>query len=154
MAKYRSRLKGLRNVLPEITEVEELNLPNNLWDWSLKVRRIKKEPMTFEERQYLKQIYLDDAKELDVVKGRQTELTEYGVNWLLYCLSQNAMTIGLYTTDRFSHLREFSNIRIKKWALQDSEILQKLAPSRTHTVTLLPFSNGSILLMHSAFQGF
>ena len=154
MAKYRSRLKGLRNVLPEITEVEELNLPNNLWDWSQKVRRIKKVPLTFEDREYLKQIYLDDAKELAAVKGRQTELTEYGVNWLLYCLSQNPMTIGLYTTDRFSHLREFSNIRIKQWALQDSEILQKLAPSKMHTVTLLPFSNGSILLMHSAFQGF
>jgi len=154
VAKYRSRLKALRGILPDIVEPEELNLPADLWNWTLMVRKLKHQPWSFEDRDYLKQIYLDDVKELDIVKGRQTEITEFSVNWLTFVLSQYPLTIGLYTTDRFSHLREYSNIRLKKWAIQDSELLQKLIPLKDHTMSLVPFNNGSIMLLHSAFHGF
>ena len=52
--------------------------------WATTVRRLRREPFTFDGRDYLHQLYRDDAKEVYVMKGRQTEISEMLVNKMLY----------------------------------------------------------------------
>src|SRR5712692_2212032 len=68
--------------------------PNNIIDWVQKVRIIKGKQFSFEDREYLKEIYCDQNKEIYVVKPRQMEITEFALNWLLYHLTKNPATVG------------------------------------------------------------
>ncbi len=129
-------------------------LSEDIITWTTQTRNLKNEPFSFENRDYLHTIYRDDAKEIYIVKGRQTEITEFALNWLLFHLSKNPGTVGLYLSDRDSHTSKFSNLRLKNWAIGQSKILQSLAPLKKHSSTTQPFENGSVLYMHSAWGEF
>ena len=123
-------------------------------EWATQVRRLRREPFTFDGRDYLHQLYRDDAKEIYVMKGRQTEISEMLVNKMLYNGHRYPGSIHLFISDRKSHTSKFSNLRIKEWALQASSILEKIAPSKYHTAETLPFANGSRAYFHSAWGDF
>lgn len=122
--------------------------------WTQETRMLKGKPFSFESREYLLPIYRDNTKEIYIVKGRQTEITEFALNWLLFKLASNPGTVGLYLSDRASHTSKFSKLRLKDWAIGQSQVLQKIIPIKKHSSTTQPFSNGSILYMHSAWGEF
>ena len=155
----RARLKKLIDDLPSVDTLEEiynnrLDLPVDPVEWTKKVRIIKGEPFTFDGRDYLYQPYRDDAKIQYYAKGRQTEFTEFLANKLIFNAWKYPNTVHLYVSDRETHTSKFSNLRIRDWCLKPSEILNKIAPWKKHTATVLPFPNGSIAYFHSAWSGF
>ncbi len=135
------------------TDVSEYGLSNNILEWVQQVRWLRGERFSFNNREYLEAIYLDDSPEAAVAKGRQTEFSEFGVNWLLFNLWKHKGTIGLYMASRQSQTSKFSKLRVRDWAIKASPILDKIAPWKQHTTTELPFTNGSLLYFHSAWGG-
>src|SRR5579872_6939822 len=85
-------------------------MPQNIIDWTRQNRIIDHQPFSFEGRQYLERLYTDPTPEINIVKSRQMEITEFGLNWLLFNLLQNKQTVGLYVSDRFEHVKIFSNL--------------------------------------------
>jgi len=137
-----------------LRDAQSIELSQDPVLWSTQTRYLKGKPFSFIDRDYLLQIYRDLVKEMYIAKGRQTELTEYLVNWLLHMLWKFPGTIGLYVAARGSQTSKFSNLRVKEWALQASTILQKIAPVRNHTATVLALANSSKLYFHSAWEGY
>ena len=137
-----------------IPKTIDQNLPTNIVPWTEKIRTLNRKPFSFENRDYLLQIYRDEAKEIYITKGRQTEMTEFALNWLLYKLANNSGTVGLYMSDRDSHTSKFSKLRLKDRAIGQSKILQSIIPINKHSSTTQPFANGSVLYMHSAWGEF
>lgn len=127
--------------------------PDNLVDWTVAVRKIQGKNFSFEGREFLKPIYNDQSKRIMIVKPRQMEITEYAVNWLLYNLEKNPNTVGLYLTDRKSHISVFSKLRVRNRAIGESPILKRLTRKKGN-VSMLEFTNGSILYMYSAKPDF
>ncbi len=134
------------------TEKIIATLPKNLIDFTKKVRTIKGKTFSFENRPYLIEIYENDAKQIIIVKPRQMEITEFAINWLLYHLIMNRVTVGLYLTDREKHVSVFSKLRLHSWAIESSPILKSLAEQGN--VHHLPLKNGSHLFMASAWTDF
>src|SRR3989442_14949538 len=95
-----------RDILARSTH--QLQLPDDPVEWTQKVRILKGGHFSFEEREYLKQIYRDQTKEIYIVKPRQMEITAFALNWLLYPLTKNPGTVGLYLSARQDHVSVFS----------------------------------------------
>lgn len=147
--------KKIQTILSQLGNNEKIpNLSDDIVTWTSQVRMLKNESFSFDKRDYLSTIYRDNTKEIYIVKGRQTEITEFALNWLLFHLIKNPGTVGLYLSDRDSHTSKFSNLRLKNWALGQSKILQSIAPLKKHSSTTQPFENGSVLYMHSAWGEF
>ncbi len=127
--------------------------PDNLVDWTIAVRKIQGQQFSFAGREFLKPIYADDNKRIIIVKSRQMEMTEYAINWLLFNLSKNPNTVGIYITDTQKHVSVFSKMRLRGRAIGESPILQKLTYGKGN-VSLLMFKNGSYLYMYSAKPDF
>ncbi|MGI0046893.1 MAG: hypothetical protein ACREBB_06875 [Nitrosotalea sp.] len=134
--------------------IDTEEIPANRIDWTLKFRRLKGLAFSFADRPYLTKIYLDQSPEINIVKPRQMEITELGLNWLLHNLSLHKYSVGLYMTDRFSHVEIFSNLRLRQGAIETSPKLKKLVVSEKGNVSWLPFGNGSNLYMYSAWGNF
>ncbi|MEO9276774.1 MAG: hypothetical protein ABI340_03190 [Nitrososphaera sp.] len=126
--------------------------PTDLVEWSEQLRWIKGEKFTFKDRDYLFQIYRDQNKEIRIVKPRQIEITEFALNWLVYHLTKNPFTVGLYASDRKDHVSKFSGLRLKSQCLNQSPILKDM--TKTGNVGMQPFKNDSILYMLSAWDNF
>ena len=129
-------------------------LPDDPVQWTERVRILRGEPFTFSGREYLHQIYRDDAPEVYVMKGRQTEVTEMLVNLLLFNAWKYPGSVHLYIADRQSHTSKFSNMRVRDWALKASKLLNRIAPHQTHSAETLPFENTSRAYFHSAWSNF
>ena len=125
--------------------------PAELTEWTPKVRTIKNGPFSFDGREYLLPIYRDPNKDIRIVKPRQIEITEFGVNGLLHYLTKNPNSVGLYLTDTQDHVSVFSKLRIAG-AINQSPILKRLV--KKGNVSWQPFKNGSHLWMYSAFRNF
>ncbi len=137
-----------------LRDAQSIELSHDIVLWSQQTRILKKEPFSFKDRDYLLQIYRDIAKRILVAKGRQTELTELAVNWLLFLTWLFPGTIGLYVAARGSQTSKFSNLRVRDWAISQSPALQKIAPLQNHTATVLTLANSSKLYFHSAWEGY
>jgi Phage terminase large subunit gpA, ATPase domain len=129
------------------------SLPKDMADWTIKVRKIRGKDFTFNSREYLLPIYRDTSKDIFVVKPRQMEITEFSVNWLLFNLTMNPGSVGLYLTDRQDHVSAFSKMRLRSWAIDQSPILQSMI-KKEGNVSWQPFANGSHLWMMSAWGDF
>ena len=127
-------------------------LPGDIVEWTEQIRMIKGQNFSFAGRPYLPPIYRDTSKEIYIVKPRQMEITEYGVNWLLYNLIMNPSTVGLYLSDRQDHVSVFSKLRLHSWGIDQSSILKSM--TKKGNVSWQPFRNGSHLYMHSAWPDF
>ena len=146
-------LQSLERAKDDLAEALS-GLPDDPVRWTERTRVLKGEPFSFLGREYLHQIYRDDAKEVYIMKGRQTEITEFLVNALLFNAWRFPGTVHLYIADRQSHTSKFSNLRVHDWALKPSALLNRIAPWRTHTAEKLPFENTSIAYFHSAWSNF
>lgn len=129
------------------------NLPDDMVEWTKKVRILNGKPFSFDNRPYLLQLYRDPAKEIHIVKPRQMELTEFALNWLLFNLTKNPTSVGLYLSDRKDHVSIFSKLRLRSRGIDQSPILQALT-NNCHAVSWQPFKNGSHLWMYTAWGDF
>lgn len=127
--------------------------PDDIVEWVKAVRILKGQPFTFEGREHLLEIYRNPNRRIMIVKPRQTEITEFAINWLLFHLSKNPGTIGIYLSDRQKHVSVFSKTRLRMMAIGASPILQKITHPKGN-VSLLQFKNGSQLYMFSAIPDF
>lgn len=127
--------------------------PDDIVEWVKKHRKIDGKRFSFQEREYLLQIYRDPAKENYIVKARQMEATEFALNWILFHLLKNPNTTCLYVTDRADHISVFSRERLRKKAIGNSEFI-KSQVSEPGNESYLPFKNGSVLWMFSGWDSF
>jgi hypothetical protein len=150
---FRKNTAKLLSSYPKVIDNTK-KLSDDIVTWTQEVRVLNGKPFSFENRNYLLPIYRDETKEIYIAKGRQTEITEFALNWLLFKLANNPGTVGLYISDRDSHTSKFSKLRLKDRAIGQSKILQSIIPINKHSSTTQPFANGSVLYMHSAWGEF
>lgn len=127
--------------------------PDDIVEWTKAVRILKGKPFTFEGREHLLEIYRNTNRRIMIVKPRQTEVTEFAVNWFFFNLIKNPGTIGLYLADRQNHVSVFSKTRVRMMTISASPILKKMVHPKGN-VSLVEFVNGSQLYMFSAFPDF
>ena len=127
--------------------------PDDPFAWAAEVRTLKGAPFTFENRKYLEKIYRDTSPEINIVKPRQMEVTEFGLNWLLFNLTKYPFTVGLYMSDRQDHVSIFSKLRLSE-AIEQSDYLKSQVPKNKHNISWQPFLNNSHLWMYSAWGDF
>lgn len=140
-------------VQPEAPAMPELS--TDIISWVQQVRRLRDgSPFTFENRPYLLTLYRDNADELYIVKGRQTEITEYAENWLLFNLWRYPGSVGLYMSDNQDRVSVFSKLRLHDWGIEKSPILKEMAADNLGNVSWQPWKNTSHLFMFSAFGDF
>lgn len=153
---YKGRLRNLDKEFPDIPSVSDIiELHQDSIEFTKQIRILKGLPFSFQDRDYLFKIYRDDAKNIRISKGRQTEMTEMFVNKLFENAYKYPGTIHLYMADRNSHTSKFSNLRVRDWGIKASKIVQNMiAGLRDHSATLLKFINGSQAYFHSAWSGF
>lgn len=92
--------------------------------WTETRRVLKGEPFQFTDRQYLMQVYRDDYPNIIIMKGRQVEMSEFSMNWLLRKLDQYPYTTGLHAFPRATQAQRFSKQRLDA-AIKDSPILKE-----------------------------
>jgi hypothetical protein len=116
--------RKLTNVLTKA--VTPITLSDDPVQWTEQIRKIQGASFSFADRPYLLPLYRDTNKDIYIVKPRQMEITEYSVNWLLYNLTKNPGTVGLYITDRQDHVSVFSKLRLRNWGIDQSPILKSM----------------------------
>jgi len=126
--------------------------------WAEKCRILKGEPFSFKDRDYLLPIYRNTHPRTIIVKARQMEMTEYLVNWLLHNLTTFPNTVGIYTAPRADQVSRFSRDRLRR-AIKDSPMLRHnlevaRAEEGKEAITRIPFANGSILYLVTAWGDF
>lgn len=128
--------------------------PDDIVEWVRQIRVIRGRPFSFEGREHLVQIMRDKRKDKRIRKGRQTEITEYLLNWLLFKLSKHPGTVGFYCTDIQPHAHIFSNLRLRTFGIEASPKLEQLVPLSKHTTMHQELANGSHLYMDSGWRDF
>jgi hypothetical protein len=128
-------------------------IPANRIEFVEKFRQVKGAPFSFQGRDYLREIYLDESLEINIVKARQMEITEFALNWLTHKLTLHPHTIGLYMTDRFEHIKDFSD-RFQSAVIEPSPVLKSLMVPTKNSVAWKKFKNKSNLRMLSAWGDF
>src|SRR5690348_6469196 len=108
-------------------------LSDDVVTWTRQTRKINGKPFSFETRHYLVSLYRDLSKSIYVVKARQMEITEYSINFLLFCLTKNPGTVGLYMADTEDHVKAFSDFRLYTRAIGQSDVLQSLVQSHSES---------------------
>lgn len=154
MTSKNARVERLENFYRNKEVATGLDLPADIVQWTNTVRRLKGQPFGFDNRPYLPPVYRDTADEVYIVKGRQTEITEYAENWLFYNLDRHAGSVGLYMSDNQDRVSVFSKLRVHSWGIDQSPILQQLAADNKGNVSWQPWKNGSHLFMFSAWDDF
>lgn len=149
---YRKLMESIQSVNERVEDA--LHLPKKIIPFTQKTRYLKGKPFSFKQRPYLHDIYHDDSPELYITKGRQTELSEFLINKIIYNGYKYPRTVGLYLSDRDDHTSVFSNYRIEQLAIKDSPIIQKFIPLKSKTATKMPFNNGSIVYFFSAWNSY
>ena len=61
--------------------------------WIENRRVLKGKPFSFKDREYLLQPYRDESKQIIFMKGRQVEMSEFSMNWLLHKLDMHPYTV-------------------------------------------------------------
>ncbi|MGI0087705.1 MAG: phage terminase large subunit family protein [Nitrosotalea sp.] len=127
-------------------------IPDSNAEFAQKFRILKGEPFRLDGREYLLDIYHNNSSEINIVKARQMELTEFALNKLLYNLARHPYAKGLYMSDRQSHVKIFSQ-RLRD-AIEESPLLKSLVIPGKRNRSWQPFKNGSELYMFSAWDNF
>src|SRR6185312_3549492 len=149
--------KKIKNLIPseppeDGLDDESSKIPQDIVKFVEKFRIIKGKLFSFKDREYLYEMYRDPAKEKYIVKGRQTEITEFAINWLLYQLLTHPNSVGLYASDRDQHVKVFSRDRLRKGAIWNSKLLRSFVKEENERY--VEFTNGSVLHMISGWDDF
>jgi len=92
--------------------------------WTENRRILKGQPFSFKNREYLLQPYRDKYRDIIFMKGRQVEMSEFSMNWLLRKLDIYPYTTGLHAFPRASQSQRFSKQRLDN-AIKDSKYIRE-----------------------------
>ena len=116
------------------------DLPLDVVEWVKATRYIKDDdgkavPFSFADRQYLVDLYhiVADSKEIYIVKGRQTEITEMAVNLMMYWAWKYPGVTILYVNYRQENAYRIAKRRLRE-AVKISPIWERIIPLRKHHV--------------------
>jgi hypothetical protein len=90
--------------------------------WTETKRVLKGESFSFDQRNYLLQPYRDEFPHIIFMKGRQVEMSEFSMNWLLRKLDKYPYTTGLHAFPRATQAQKFSKQRLDS-AIRDSKYI-------------------------------
>ena len=107
--------------------------------WTESRRMLKGEPFSFEDREYLLQPYRDDYPNIIFMKGRQVEMSEFSMNWLLRKLDSYPYTTGLHAFPRANQAQKFSKQRVDS-AIKDSQYINKWYDERNSEQMMRKFT--------------
>lgn len=107
-------MEEMREILAQIDPVS----------WTETYRVLKGETFSFKNREYLLQPYRDNYSDIIFMKGRQVEMSEFSMNWLLRKLDAHPYTAGLHAFPRSMQAQKFSKQRLSG-AITDSEYIKK-----------------------------
>ena len=91
--------------------------------WIESKRVLKGQPFSFKNRDYLLQPYRDEYRNIIFMKGRQVEMSEFSMNWLLHKLDAHPYTVGLHAFPRAAQAQKFAKQRLQS-AITDSEYIK------------------------------
>ena len=113
-------------------------VPDSMLEFAKQFRMVNKRPFSFDyvdaktgqtiegARKYLYDIYSTVPDRLIITKGRQMEITEYAVNYVLWhALKYQGCTI-IYTSPRQDQVSRFSKRRLRRLGVYDSPLLRGL----------------------------
>lgn len=91
--------------------------------WIESKRILKGQPFSFKDRDYLLQPYRDEYQNIIFMKGRQVEMSEFSMNWLLSKLDRHPYTVGIHAFPRQAQAQKFAKQRLQS-AIMDSEYIK------------------------------
>ena len=111
--------------------------------WTEYHRRLKGKPFSFNNRNYLLQPYRDNSKNLIFYKGRQVEMSEFSMNWLLRKLSAHPYTAGIRAMPRSKQAENFSKQRLST-CIEASPTIYKWYNEKESALTLRKFTKDAL----------
>ena len=116
---------SLEQALQSLTEgdVRDILADIDTVSWIESRRILKGKPFSFKDRDYLLQPYRDEYQNIIFMKGRQVEMSEFSMNWLLHKLDAHPYTVGLHTFPRAAQAQKFAKQRLQS-AIMDSEYIK------------------------------
>lgn len=134
MSKSSNDIKPLNGVLEAIQlmsndEYIDLMCSVDIISWIENRRILKGRPFSFKNRDYLIQPYRDEYPRLLFMKGRQVEMSEFTMNWMLRNLDKYPYTSGLHAFPRSSQAKKFSKERLSV-AITESQYLEQWQSKR------------------------
>jgi hypothetical protein len=106
--------------------------------WTEHRRVLKGMPFSFNLREYLYEPYRDNYPDLFFMKGRQVEMSEFSMNWLMRKLDAHEYTAGLHAFPRALQAEKFSKQRVE-FAISDSDYLKNWHDSRNSGIMVRRF---------------
>jgi hypothetical protein len=106
--------------------------------WTETRRVLKGKPFSFQNRNYLNDIYRDEYQDIILMKGRQVECSELSMNWLLHKLDAHPYTAGVHAFPRDGQCNKFSKLRLDA-AIKDSEYIKKWYTERESELKMRKF---------------
>lgn len=106
--------------------------------WTETRRILKGQPFSFYNRDYLLQPYRDNYQDIIFMKGRQVEMSEFSMNWMLRKLDEHPYTSGLHAFPRANQALKFSKQRLDS-AIKDSEYLKHWYDDRNSEMVMRRF---------------
>lgn len=133
-------LELLEQALQGLTREDFLDVMSQLDQvaWIENTRILKGKQFSFANRDYLLAPYRDESRDLIFYKGRQVEMSEFSMNWLLNKLDRHPYTAGLHTFPRDSQCVKFSKQRLDS-AIRDSEKLKAWYADRDSEIKMRKF---------------
>lgn len=116
---------ALEQALATLTEndIEEILAAVDPVSWIESRRILKGQPFSFKDRNYLLQPYRDEYQNIIFMKGRQVEMSEFSMNWLLHKLDAHPYTVGLHAFPRAAQAQKFAKQRLNS-AIMDSAYIK------------------------------
>jgi len=117
---------SLENALSSMSENDFKDILSSIdpVSWTENRRTLKGQPFSFKHRNYLLQPYRDEHPQLIFMKGRQVEMSEFSMNWLLRKLDAHPYTAGLHAFPRANQAQKFTKQRVES-AIQDSRYIKE-----------------------------
>lgn len=135
-----SSLTPLEQALATLTEddVGDILAAIDPVAWIEHRRVLKGKPFSFKNRNYLLQPYRDESKNIIFMKGRQVEMSEFSMNWLLHKLDAHPYTVGLHAFPRAGQAQRFTKQRLES-AIKDSQYISNWYDSRNSEQVMRKF---------------
>ena len=130
-------------------------IPDDPVAWVEQTRILRGQKFSLDGREYMRQIYRDQAQQVMIRKGRQTECSEMLVNLMMYNAVKFPGTISLYLSKDWKSTRVFSKLRLESMAMQTSPDWEKQFTDKDDQImTEKKLQNGSMIYLRSAFNAF
>lgn len=134
-------ISALEQALSSMSQEEFIEILSEVdpVSWTEHSRILKGEPFSFKDRNYLHDIYRDESKQLFIMKGRQVEMSEFSMNWLLNKLYRHPYTAGLHAFPRAGQALKFSKQRLDA-AINDSQVISQWYDDRNSEMLMRKFT--------------